>query len=227
MQGNSGLSKAYNKVLDYLKEQDGIVIWFDDDTDITQEYFDMLDKEAKIKKEVSIFVPIIRGQDGKYWSPNRARFFKNKQLNDIKNEIDDKVFNAINSCTAVRLNIYKDYRYDEKLFLDQVDHNFFYDMRKNNVKFCKMETIINHNFSMKNTLTSIENLKKRYEIMIPDFLVYSSKTKPMLILGMIKVCGWGVREAKKYKDYKFILWSMKIGIQSIKNKKLFTVRGES
>ena len=34
--------------------------------------------------------------------------------------------------------------------------------------------------------------------MIPDFLVYSSKTKPMLILGMIKVCGWGVREAKKY-----------------------------
>ena len=30
MNGNAGLSKAYNRALDYLKDEDGIVIWFDD-----------------------------------------------------------------------------------------------------------------------------------------------------------------------------------------------------
>ena len=42
MNGNAGLSKAYNKVLDNISDNDGVIIWFDDDTDVTQEYFDKL-----------------------------------------------------------------------------------------------------------------------------------------------------------------------------------------
>lgn len=209
MEGNVGLSKAYNKALDYLTDSTGVVIWFDDDTDVTKEYFITLNNAIINNPDVSIFTPLIRGQDGKFWSPNSVGVLKNKQLKNRYEKIYNNKFNAINSCTAVRLDIYKNYRYNESLFLDQVDHNFFYDMRKKGINCMKIDVIINHNFSLKNKHTSIENIKKRYKIMVPDFLMYSNKSKRMFLIGKIKVIGWGVREAIKYKNFSFILWIIK------------------
>ena len=217
MHGNVGLSKAYNKVLEKLKNEIGIIIWFDDDTNINQEYFDVLDKEANSNPDVSVFAPMIQGQDGRFWSPNEARFFKNKQLKNCEDEISNESFNAINSCTAVRLNIYENYRYDERLFLDQVDHSFFYDMRNRNIKFYKLNIIIHHNFSLKSKQKSIEDIKKRYEIMIPDYLTFCSKSVVRIMLGMIKVIGWGIRESFNYKDISFILWCIRKAFISLKN----------
>lgn len=79
MNGNAGLSKAYNKVLDNITG-DGVVIWFDDDTDVTQEYFDVLEKALDDHPDCDIFAPMIQGQDGRFWSPNESRFLKNKQF---------------------------------------------------------------------------------------------------------------------------------------------------
>lgn len=208
MNGNAGLSKAYNRALDYLKDEDGIVIWFDDDTNVTQEYFDALELNAKEFKDSDIFVPIIQGQDGKYWSPNEARFFKNRQIKTCNQNIPNDKINAINSCMAVRLAVYKDNRYDERLFLDQVDHNFFYDQRKLKRKVKILNVVIHHNFSTKSKMKSIESLKTRYRIMIPDFLTYSSKTRGRYYLGLIKVAGWGVREGIKYKNISFFFWTL-------------------
>lgn len=208
MNGNAGLSKAYNRALDYLKNEDGIVIWFDDDTNVTQEYFDALEQNAKEFKDYDIFVPVIQGQDGKYWSPNEARFFKNKQIKICSQNIPNDKINAINSCMAVRLAVYKTYRYDERLFLDQVDHNFFYDQRKLKRKVKILNVVIHHNFSTKSKMKSIESLKTRYRIMISDFLTYSSKTRGKYYLGLIKVAGWGVREGIKYKNIGFFFWTL-------------------
>lgn len=208
MNGNAGLSKAYNRALDYLKNEDGIVIWFDDDTNVTQEYFDELEQSVKEFKDYDIFVPVIQGQDGKYWSPNEARFFKNKQIKMCSQNIPNDKINAINSCMAVRLAVYNAYRYDERLFLDQVDHNFFYDQRKLKRKVKILNVVIHHNFSTKSRMKNIESLKTRYRIMIPDFLTYSSKTRGKFYLGLIKVAGWGVREGIKYKNIGFFFWTL-------------------
>ncbi|MDT2602298.1 glycosyltransferase [Enterococcus hulanensis] len=210
MGGNVGLPKAYNTVLDYLIPSfDGIVIWFDDDSNITQEYFDTLEFEISDNPETDVFVPVIQGQDGKLWSPNRYRFFRNKQLSDMSDTINNDEFNAINSCTAVRLKVYSNYRYDERLFLDQVDHSFFKEMRSRNTIFKKMNCKISHNFSLKSTMDSLDHVKKRYEIMIPDFIVFSSESKKTLYLAYIKVFGWGVREARRYNNIGFIFWCLK------------------
>lgn len=209
MQGNAGLSKAYNKALDYLINEDGIVIWFDDDTNVTQEYFDILEKSVLEYKECDIFVPIIQGQDGRFWSPNEARFFKNKQMKSPTQIIPNEKINAINSCTAVRLKVYESYRYDERLFLDQVDHNFFEDQRKLKRKIKVLNVVIHHNFSTKSRMKNIETVKARYKIMIPDFLTFCSKTKYRYFLGLIKVAGWGVKEAIKYRKLSFFLWTLK------------------
>lgn len=211
MNGNAGLSKAYNKALDYIKEctTKGIVIWFDDDTNVTQEYFDTLDADVTKHTEIDIFVPIIQGQDGRFWSPNEYHYLRNKQLKSKNQTIKANRFNAINSCTAVRISIYQNYRYSEKLFLDQVDHQFFEDQRTLGRKFKKMNVIIHHNFSIRSKMDSIDKVKIRYSIMIPDFLIFCNKSIPRYLLGWIKIIGWGVRESIKYKDLYFLWWCMK------------------
>ncbi|MBV4438481.1 glycosyltransferase [Clostridium tyrobutyricum] len=223
MGGNVGLSKAYNRVLDIIEDNSGIVIWFDDDTNITQEYFDELEKKVLLNKNVDIFAPVIYGQDGKIYSPNEARFFKNKQLKRAKDALNMKKFNAINSCTAVRLKVYKNYRYNERIFLDQVDHNFFEDQRSYGRTFLKLKVVIHHNFSLKSKQKSSQQCWNRYKIMIPDFLIFCSKSKIRLLLGIIKVIGWGFREALNYHDIKFIWSCFSYGIICIKNKKLYVV----
>lgn len=211
MHGNKGLSKAYNKALDYLNDKRGIVIWLDDDSKITQQYFDELEDAADTHPDVDIFVPVIMGQDGKFWSPNRARFLKNKQLKIPEETIKDSEFNAINSCTASRLRIFKSYRYDERLFLDQVDHNFCREQRKMGRHFLKLDCVIHHNFSTKNKKSNYEKLLKRYSIMIPDYLMYCSfyGNKAYHYLGYIKVIGWGIRESYKCHNPTFLVWCCK------------------
>ena len=39
MKGNAGLSKAYNRALNYLRNKKGIVVWFDDDTNVRSMIF--------------------------------------------------------------------------------------------------------------------------------------------------------------------------------------------
>ena len=217
MNGNAGLSKAYNKVLDNITG-DGVVIWFDDDTDVTQEYFDVLEKALDDHPDCDIFAPMIQGQDGRFWSPNESRFLKNKQLKNKNSRIDNRRFNAINSCTAVRLKIYDNYRYDETLFLDQVDHNFFEDQRQLHRNFCKLNVIIHHNFSTRSKMRSIDQVKARYSIMIPDFLRYCKKKKVRYALGWVKVAGWGVREGIKYRNIGFFFWRIKQALRFKKEK---------
>lgn len=217
MGGNIGLSRAYNKVLDFLREYDGIVIWFDDDTNVTQAYFDTLALAVAQKPEIDIFAPVIMGQNGKIYSPNEARFFKNKQLKSPYGKLQTKKFNAINSCTAIRLPVFKDYRYDQRIFLDQVDHSFFEDQRKLQRAFYKLDVIIKHNFSLKSKQSTPQICWKRYEIMIPDYLVFCSKSKARLFLGLIKVGGWGIRESIRYKYPKFIFWCLRKAMYCLMN----------
>ena len=217
MYGNAGLSKAYNKALDYIcTKKSGIVVWFDDDTEVTQEYFDTLELDICKYQDVDVFAPMIRGQDGRFWSPNSYRYIRNKQIKKPTDNIPNEKFNAINSCTAVRTSVYEDYRYTEKLFLDQVDHQFFEDQREKGTNFRKLNIIINHNFSTRSNMESIEKVKIRYGIMIPDFLVFCNKSKGRYFLGWIKIFGWGIRETIKYKNLSFFTWCIKTALNESK-----------
>jgi hypothetical protein len=48
--------------------------------------------------------------------------------------------------------------------------------------------------------------------MIPDFLMYCNKNNARLLLGIIKVIGWGIRESIKYNNYTFLVKCFKLGI---------------
>lgn len=129
--GNVGLSKAYNAAIEKLLKDgfDGYVCIFDDDTNITSDYFEALSK-AKTESNANIFVPLVYSGE-KLISP--CLLNENYRVELIETEekaLSVGGISAINSGMAVNISLFGNYRYDENIFLDGIDHNFVLDMRK-------------------------------------------------------------------------------------------------
>lgn len=215
MGGNKGLSVAYNhiiKILPRLSETD-CIIWFDDDTNITSEYFQSLKKCMEKNPDAEIFVPIIRGLDGRIYSPNERRFFKNHFIKSKKDKIKQNRFNAINSCMAVKTNVYKRYRYDETLFMDMVDQKFCLDMSKANKKFAIIDVEVIQNFFQRSENLTVEKVWTRYSIRINDFMNYVNKNTVYRWLGVVKVALWGIDMAIRCKSIKILFMCLHKGIK--------------
>jgi len=220
MSGNKGLSKAYNAALDYVQNfssDNDLIIWLDDDTHITEEYFITLKNYLIQKKNSEVFVPIIYGQNGKIYSPNNAGFLKNKLLKSPDDSLDYKKFNAINSCLAVKLTIYKKYRYSEKLFLDSVDQNFFEDLRQRNTNFTILPTTVSHNFSQREKKINTSQMANRLEIRVKDLMTYSQRCIKYTVLGVVKAFGWGVVFSWKSKSLLLLSICVKYSIKGFFN----------
>lgn len=201
MEGNKGLSKAYNVAVEACRKKD-VIILFDDDTEVTEEYFDKLDAELNIYPEVDIFAPIIYGQDGVIYSPNEYNFMRSNLIKLSNQEIPQEKFNAIASCLAIRMKVFEEYRFNEKLFVDQVDQNFFYDQRKKGTKFKKLDVKIHQNFYQRGETLTPEAGWRRLKLRIIDImrqtrLIGGGKIR---LLGFVKCCGLGVQIGKKSKS---------------------------
>lgn len=207
MGGNVGLSKAYNYALSKLKNkpENDIVIWLDDDTPVKKEYFSCLKKKAE-DKTYDVFVPVIYGQNGVIYSPNEIGWLKGKYISSPEQKILQNKFNAINSCLAVRLKAYKDYVYDEGLFMDCVDTKLFDDFREKKLNFFVLPVKIYQNFFQRSDNKDIQKYWNRFRIRIKDTLYYSSingiKEK---IGGYIRIIGWSIIYGLKLRSFKFSL----------------------
>ena len=149
MHGNAGLSKAYNKALDCISlenpEMKGYVILFDDDTFIPEDYFKKLKEDIKEKRS-DIFLPIVRDEVGILSPSVMKKYYCHRAPEDVWS-IKKEELCGINSGMAIRLKLFKNYRYDERIFLDYVDHGFIRDMRKRHRKVSIMDTEIRQTFS--------------------------------------------------------------------------------
>ena len=148
--GNMGISKAYNACIDYLTSghETDVLCLFDDDTHLTGAYFDAL-RRAKEASDGHIFVPMIFAAD-QLISPcilqpgHRVTTFTDpaEATSYTGNDLS-----AINSCMAIDLCIFKDFRYDENIFLDGVDHYFTCQMRQKDEKLHTIDYRCDHAFS--------------------------------------------------------------------------------
>ena len=226
MGGNKGLSAAYNCIIEELPRLSALdcIIWFDDDTDIKGTYFENLQCTVESNPEAEIFVPIIRGQDGKIYSPNKRGFFKNHLINNTQKKIAMKRFNAINSCMAVKTELYQNYRYDEILFMDMVDQKFCLDASKSNKQFAIINEEVVQNFFQRSQNLSVEKVWNRYRIRIKDFMNYANTDALHRWLGVLKVGLWGIDMAGKCRSIRILFMCLGRGIQCAidlsKNKKI-------
>lgn len=151
MDGNKGLSVAYNKALSHIKEnyapdsKDRICI-FDDDTTVPDEY---LEKVKNIHADIAL--PIVRDNLGimspVYMPGKIAKRFKREE--DAFACEGNKI-SGINSCLSVRFEVIDDYCYNEEMFLDYIDHQFMLDMRKKGVYPQILDVTVEQDFSAVN-----------------------------------------------------------------------------
>lgn len=217
---NVGLSKAYNIVLDELANKyndDDLVVLLDDDTKLNKNYFCQLSQMAKAKKNTDIFAPVIKGQNGVIYSPNSANFFKNHLVTDIKNIYKIKNFNAISSCLAIRFRVLKEYRFDERLFLDEVDQKFCEDQRKLGKNFSPINVIVFQNFHQRDSKLDSDTLWPRFKLRIRDIIVYGKlKGKGYTIVSFFKTNLLGIQYGLKTKDISLVVKTFKLSKQCMK-----------
>ena len=210
MNGNKGLSKSYNIALNYINNElnakdNDYILWMDDDTEISNDYLKKINNEFESEELHDIYAPIVVGQDGKIYSPNSFRYLKNKLIDNLNDIGKIKKYNAINSCLCVCLSVYKDYRYDEVLFLDQVDTNFFDDMRKSNKKMKTLDVVIHQNFSQRGTNLNGKKMIPRYKIRIKDIMRYGRKNIYRNFLSFIKSIMLSFQMGIKCKSISLII----------------------
>jgi GT2 family glycosyltransferase len=127
MGGNMGLSRAYNRVISSLdKNEDDLICLFDDDTTVDSRYFEALAAAAAAHTETALFAPVVT--DGKgMLSPCVISGAICRRVKSPET-LPEQGVSAINSGLAVRLRVFREYRYDEGQFLDYIDHAFIRDV---------------------------------------------------------------------------------------------------
>lgn len=172
MEGNKGLSKAYNKAIDSIGEEEGIICLFDDDTKVNQEYFKKIKDILEEGNKSDIYLPLVYDKEG-LLSPSYIKGVMSGRIpgvtdiNDIRS-IDKRYISGINSGMAINLNVFKNYRYDEKYFLDSVDHNFIRNMKEQSKKIEIIDVKLDHDFFGGNK-SSLERALSRFDIYRKDF----------------------------------------------------------
>lgn len=198
MNGNAGLSKAYNAAIEVSKGSDMYVL-FDDDTEVPAEYFEVLGAAADANPSVDIFAPIVLGQDGVIYSPNNYNFMKNEFIASPDDSIDPARFNAIASCLAIRARVFEGYRFNEILFVDQVDQRFFEEQRERGSKCIKLEVVVHQNFYQRGVSLTPEQGWNRLRLRIVDLMRHARLKggAKITLMGYAKCCGLGMQIARK------------------------------
>ena len=214
MDGNKGLSKAYNRAVDNSLSSD-VIILFDDDTEITSEYFEKLRIALDEHPEIDIFAPVVRGQDGVIYSPNEFNFLKNNLVMSSTQTVSRERFNAIASCLAIRIRVFDNYRFNEKLFVDQVDQFFFCEQRCRRKTFGVLDVEILQHFYQRSATLTPEAGWNRLKLRIVDLFRHARLMggNRYTMLAFIKSCGLGVQIGKKTRSIRVMF---KAGLLSCK-----------
>lgn len=199
MDGNVGLSKAYNRALNYITDKEGhLIVLLDDDTHITNQYFQEIEK-AYINQNADIYLPVIYDQEGSLLSPSIMKKYRCLRAENL-DEISDKNICGINTGMAIKGDIFSHYRYNENLFLDFVDHNFIRDMKEQKRKIVYVNTKLEQNFSLLED--DYESSLKRFKIAKKDIYEYYNHR------GLISKCVYYYtiirRKMKNYRQFKKI-----------------------
>lgn len=200
MNGNKGLSCAYNRALEHIFEKynpcdEDIICIFDDDTNVPADYFEII-KNSKgnvilpiVEDDIGIMSPVIL-KNG-----IAKRFRTKEEIFKCKREL----LSGINSCMAIRAKIFKSYRYDEEMFLDYIDHKFIMDMRNIKIFPTVEEFVVMQNFSA--VVDDKDSARKRFVLQKKDLRIFYKTNKFCYYYVVIKK---HIKLMLKYRDIKML-----------------------
>lgn len=201
MQGNKGLSKAYNAAISTIKDYEGYVCLFDDDTTVTSNYFDEL-KSLIDNNKSDIYLPIVSNSKG-IMSPVQFRKYHIRRFDNISN-IKYEYLAGINSGMAINLALFKNYQYDENMFLDFIDYKFILDMRNRDAKLHVMNAEIIQSFSIETN--DITSAKKRFKIKKKDLRYFYKDGLLLRLYYFYLITRLKLGLLLRYKSLSILLW---------------------
>ena len=201
--GNMGISKAYNACIDHLLNNApaDMLCLFDDDTHIDPSYFTALEKACEGAKE-NIFVPLIYAA-GNLISPclldegHRVTPFSG---GEEALSYNGNAISAINSCMALKTKLFADFRYDENVFLDGVDHHFILQMRQKGEKIKVFSYRCDHAFSGTEK-PPVKSALVRFRIYAKDYRYILGENKAAYLRLVGKRA---LRLTAQYKTFAFL-----------------------
>lgn len=203
MGGNAGLPKAYNCAVRLLIKQADVLCLFDCDTTLPADYWDVLRTALSAHPERNLFVPRVFDAKG-LLSPCRIRGCRVTRIADPLT-VKAKELTAINSGTAIRIQAFQRFSYDEAMFLDYVDHAFFREARRQGELLTVMNTVLQQNFSG-NERTDLAAMRRRFSLFQRDFAYFCKDHWYTRLYAWfyirkrrayISYCAWRVRHAEK------------------------------
>lgn len=176
---NDGLSKAYNYSIKHtINDNNRYYMILDDDTIITDEYINTV--YSMIVEDYDVIIPIVYSNN-RIISPCKIQFDgrirRIKSVDSTKNKLK---ISAINSGMVVKKSVYNSITYDERLFLDYVDHMFMKRVNENKMNIAIASIPIFQNFS-RDQKTSINSAKTRFSIFKKDYKIYCKSYKNPLL----------------------------------------------
>lgn len=173
MNGNKGISKAYNAALSLLEKEgyikkSNLIILLDDDTKLNKDYFNEI--VNKYNCNIDIYLPIVYDEIG-ILSPS-IMGIRCKRCKTIQ-QVNAKNICGINSGMVINAELFKSYRYDERIFLDYIDHQFIRDMKQQGKKIALLNSELFQHFSSNND--NYEQTVHRFKIMKHDLKIFYSR----------------------------------------------------
>jgi len=172
-QGNIGLSKAYNKIIDHIENSYSYLKWLlilDQDTELNLSYLSEIVSLCDEKWNV-VYFPTVLTQK-RQLSPSLLGKLGKSKLTKLHEEKSI----PINSGTLWERSIFKSIRFNENLFLDLVDFDVFCQVyaSKDIIDVIPMRSTLFQNFSDDMVLSNDKDLL-RFKIYVKDFTTFSTQ----------------------------------------------------
>lgn len=205
---NRGISKAYNHLVS-LALKDGFkwIVFLDQDTmlplDFYHKYFDSVCKLEQSSNKMA--VPVVKSEQH-ILSPFIYKNFRSRFLKEIPSLINLNKHSAINTGVLIECNYFnKIGGYNEKLFLDFCDHDFFDKFRGFDNLIRVINTELKQDFST--DTNTIDKALIRYSIFYSDLKAYKKGRNRFKLFFLVDLSHL-IRLTLQYRTFKFIIYRL-------------------
>lgn len=181
---NIGISSAYNVAIQNVNDSEYLA-FFDDDTNVPSTYYEKMCTVLE-RTHYDIAMPIVK-VGSMIVSPCRRTRFSFAPVYSIK-EIDSG-YSGINSGLCINIEYAKNHLFNERLFLDYVDHDYFDRAFRNEASIGFVpEIALEQNLSLYQPQQGgSESRKQRLKIFRKDCLKYYSSSPVRFIYACLLI----------------------------------------
>lgn len=210
MQGNAGLSRAYNRALMQTSSNQWVVL-FDQDTIVDSTYFDELEKSILIYPNTTIHVPVVKSK-GVQISPCVMKGHVVKKMTVTRYGLYNNI-TAINTGMAIRASVFeKTGNYNEMIFLDYVDHYFIRNFSKYYHNIAVFKCILEQEFS-DHDHSDLKSDVARFKIYKKDFYLFCKDSISGQIYYLFKIIYRTLKLTLYHKSLVFIKKLLEVPLQ--------------